>query len=246
MTAAAAVSICRASEHRVARVENHLIELLPRTARSSLLAICEPVDLVLSEVLCAPGEPAGHVYFPIDGFVSLVTLIGAAQGIEVGMVGREGMVGAQFALGVSNTPFHALVQGGGAAWRVTARALKRELRSNVALQACLHRYIYVLMVQLASSAVCLRYHMVAPRLARWLLMSQDRAHADSFRMTHEFLAYMLGVRRVGVTMAAGALQRDGLIEYSRGELHVLDRRGLEGVACTCYRSNLRTYAELLK
>lgn len=122
---------------------------------------------------------------------------------------------------------------------------QRELARNAGLQRGLHRYIHVLMSQLADSAACLRFHLIGPRLARWLLMSQDRAHSDSFRVTQEFLAYMLGVRRVGITEAAGALQRDGLIQYSRGDLKVLDRPGLEAMACACYAADKRAYAELL-
>ena len=227
-------------------VENHLIELLPRKDRLRLLGICEPVLLALSEVLCEPGEPTRHVYFPTDGFISLVTLIEGHPGLEVGLVGREGMLGAQLVLGVVTAPLRALVQGSGAAWRVGASAFRRELARSAPLQRSLNRYLYVLMAQLAASAGCLRYHLIGPRLARWLLMSQDRAHTDSFRVTQEFLAYMLGVRRVGITAAAGALQRSGLIEYHRGELTVLDRSGLEAAACGCYAADQQAYADLLR
>jgi CRP-like cAMP-binding protein len=161
------------------------------------------------------------------------------------MVGREGMVGAQLALGVVTAPLRALVQGSGAAWRIATKAFQAELVRSAALQRSLNRYLYVLMGQLATSAACLRYHLIGPRLARWLLMTQDRAHSDTFHVTQEFLAYMLGVRRVGVTAAAGALQRSGLITYTRGELTVLDRAGLEAAACSCYASDRQTYAKLL-
>ena len=134
------------------------------------------------------------------------------------MVGREGMVGAQLVLGVANSPLRALVQGAGAAWRVGVAAFKAALAQSPALQRELDRYLYVLMAQTVSSAGCLRFHLIGPRLARWLLMSQDRAHDDHFHVTHEFLAYMLGVRRVGVTVAAGELQRRGLITYHRGDV----------------------------
>jgi CRP-like cAMP-binding protein len=230
----------------LATAENHLIELLPRKDRLRLLAECEPVRLVLSEVLCDQGHPTRHVYFPTDGFISLVTLIDGRSGLEVGMVGREGMLGAQVVLGVLAAPLRALVQGPGSAWRIGATALRREVAGSAALQRIVDRYLYVLMAQLAGSASCLHYHLIDQRLARWLLMSHDRAHCDSFHVTHEFLAYMLGVRRVGITMAAGALQRRGLISYHRGELTVLDRAGLEAAACGCYATDLRTYAELLQ
>ena len=161
------------------------------------------------------------------------------------MVGREGMVGAELALGVLNSPLHAVVQGPGESWRVPSAKFRRELARSPALRQCMGRYIYVLMAQLGAAAACLRFHPIGPRLARWLLMTQDRAHADHFHVTHEFLAYMLGVRRVGITAAAGELQRDGLIEYRRGELIVLSRRGLEAAACTCYASDRRTYTRVM-
>ena len=229
----------------MATAENHLIELLPRKERVRLLAICEPVQLVLSDVLSEAGTPTRHVYFPTEGFISLVALVDGSPSLEVGMVGREGMVGAQLVLGVVTTPLRALVQGPGAAWRIGTKAFRTELAHSPALQRGLNRYLYVLMAQLAASAGCLRFHQIGARLARWLLMTQDRAHADSFHVTHEFLSYMLGVRRVGITTAASTLQRSGLIEYHRGELTVLDRSGLEAAACGCYAADRHTYAALL-
>ena len=227
----------------MAAAQNHLIERLPRKDRTRLLAVCEPVQLVLGEVLCEPGKATRHVWFPIDGFISMVAPIDAKPALEVGMVGREGMLGAQLALGVATVPLHALVQGAGSALRVGATAFRAELARSPALQRVLNRYLYVLMAQLTGSAACLRFHEIGPRLARWLLMSQDRAHAARFHVTHEFLAYMLGVRRVGVTAAASGLQRNGLIEYHRGEMAVLDRKGLEAAACDCYANDSQAYAD---
>lgn len=210
-----------------------------------MLAICEPVQLELGSVLCEPGAPTRHVYFPNDSFISLVSAIEGDPGLEVGMVGREGMLGAQLILGVDAIPLHALVQGAGAARCIEAASFRRELARSKALHRVLNRYLYVLMAQLATSAACTRFHNVGPRLARWLLMTQDRAHSDSFHLTHEFLGYMLGVRRVGITCAASELQVRGLIGYHRGEITVLDRAGLEAVACGCYAADRHAYDQML-
>jgi len=225
--------------------QNHLIERLPQRARAQLLRLGEGVQLTLGQVLCEPGQPTRHVWFPVDGFVSLVAPIGGKPALEVGMVGREGMLGAHLVLGVATVPLHALVQGSGSAWRIGRVAFRAELARSLPLRRLLERYLYVLMAQLAGGAACLRFHEIGPRLARWLLMSQDRAHAERFHVTHEFLAYMLGVRRVGITAAAGALQRRGLIEYHRGELLVRDRDGLEAAACDCYANDRAAYLATL-
>ena len=162
------------------------------------------------------------------------------------MVGRKGMLGAQLVLGVATVPLHALVQGPGTALRIATAPSKRELARSAALRRGLHRYLYVLMAPQARSAACLRFHLIGQRLARWLLISQDRARSNSFHLTHEFLACMLGMRRVGITAAASALQRDGLIQYRRGEITVLDRSGLEAAACSCYATSEQTYNDLLR
>ena len=222
-------------------IENGLIELLPRADRQRLLTAGEAVEMTLAEVLSEAGQPTRHVYFPMEGFVSLISRVDTHPGLEVGMVGREGMLGVHVALGVPVAPLHAVVQGPGTALRIAVAPFRRELGHSAALQRSLGRYVNVLMAQLAGSAACLRFHLIGPRLARWLLMSQDRAQSDHFHMTHEFLAYMLGVRRVGVTAAAGALQAGGLIEYRRGELRVVDRAGLEAAACSCYLADRRIY-----
>lgn len=229
----------------LAPAQNHLLEQLPRADRERLLAISEPVQLELSEVLYERDTLVRHVYFPVDGFVSLLTQVEEHPSLEVGMVGREGMLGVSLALGVPSTPLRAIVQGAGSAWRIAAEPYLHELARSAALQKSMGRYVHVLMAQLATSAACLRFHQIEPRLARWLLMTQDRAHADRFHVTHDFLAYMLGVRRVGVTMAAGVLQERGLIAYHRGELVVLDRAGLEANACSCYAVDRQGYAALM-
>lgn len=225
---------------------NQLIERLPAKERQQLLAISTTVTLSLSEVLSQVRVATTHVYFPTSGFISLVAVIEGSPGVEVGMVGREGMLGIQAVLGVATAPLYSLVQGAGSAWRIDIDAFQHELSVSPALQRSMHRYMYVLMAQLATSAACLRFHQIGQRLARWLLMTQDRVCSDHLHVTHEFLAYMLGVRRVGITTAASALQRAGLIEYQRGNLIVLDRAGLEAAACSCYAAHRHTYTELLE
>jgi CRP-like cAMP-binding protein len=225
--------------------KNKLIELLPRAERARLLAIAEPFDLVLSQVLCEPGTPTRHAYFPTEGFISLVTAVPGHPGVEVGMVGSEGLVGAYLALDVTVEPLHTVVQGAGSAQRVATKPFMQELGRSPVLRSAVNRYLYVLMAQLATASACLRFHEIEPRLARWLLMSQDRAHTDTFHVTQEFLAYMLGVRRVGITGAASGLRRDRLIEYRRGEVTILDRAGLEAAACTCYAVDRKSYDDRL-
>lgn len=200
---------------------------------------------MLEAVLCEPGDRTRYVYFPTQSFVSLVSIVDQKPFLEVGMIGREGMLGMQLALGVVTAPLRGLVQGAGAAWRISARAFTRELVTNRPLRRVLNVYTYVLMAQFAGAAACVRFHLIEQRLARWLLMTQDRAQTESFHVTHEFLSFMLGVRRVGVTAAAGELQRRGLIVYHRGALQVLDRAGLEKAACSCYAADSAVYREQL-
>jgi CRP-like cAMP-binding protein len=222
--------------------ENLLIRRLPREARERLLDICEPIHLVRGEVLGDQGTPARNVYFPTDSYISVETSIDGKPVLEVGMVGREGMLGAHLALGMVNESLHSLVQGSGLAWRIPTRPFRRELARSVALKYVLNRYIYVLMAQMASSAACLRFHLIGPRLARWLLMSHDRAHSDNFFATQPFLAHMLGVRRAAISAAANELRRRNVIDYSRGDITVLNRAALEAASCGCYVTECHTYS----
>jgi CRP-like cAMP-binding protein len=222
---------------------NQLLAQLPSASRSRLEALGQVVELRLSEIVGDAGNPTAFVLFPMDGFISLLAQVDTGHAIEVGLVGREGMLGIQLALGVATEPLRALVQGPGRALRLSTTVFRRELRADPALRATIDRYVYVLFVQNARAAACLRFHRIEQRLARWLLMSHDRAGEDRFRVTHEFLAYMLGVRRVGVTVAAGAFQRRDLIAYDRGEMTIVDRTGLESATCSCYARDRATYAE---
>jgi len=224
---------------------NHLLAALPDKNLEHLLANCDSVDLVFADVLCLPGDRIRHVYFPTDSFISLVAPVNGYAGLEVGMVGSEGMFGISLMLGVDASPMHALVQGAGPAWRMDAKRFTRELEYTPALKKGLNRYLYVVMCQLAQTAACTRFHTVEARLARWLLMTRDRARSDKFYLTQDFLSHMLGVRRVGVTNAAGALQKRKLISYSRGAMKILDRAGLEAAACGCYKADKQTYDRIL-
>jgi CRP-like cAMP-binding protein len=224
---------------------NALIASLPQADREHVSGACETFELPFGETLYEPGDAITHVYFPTTGFISLITPVGAAESLEVGMVGFEGMFGITLLLNVAASPLRGLVQGGGAALRMTARRFTRTVKESAPFHQALNRYMFVLTSQLAQSAACARFHLLDARLARWLLMTQDRAQADTFRLTHKFLAYMLGVRRAGVTETAGRLEKKNLIRYAPGMLSILDRAGLEELSCPCYSASKSTYAQHL-
>jgi CRP-like cAMP-binding protein len=224
---------------------NQLLAGLPEPLRRRLLARSEPVELHLSEMLCRSGERMRYVYFPTRSIVSLIAPLDAHAGLEVGLVGDEGMVGISLMLGIEAAPADALVQGAGGAWRMEAATLLGELKRSPPLRQLLNRYLYVTLTQLAQTAACTRFHLVETRLARWLLMTRDRAHADEFHITHEFLSHMLGVRRAGITRAAVALRQRNLIDYSRGLLTVIDGEGLQRAACSCYATLNINYTRAL-
>ena len=225
--------------------ENDLIERLPKTVRKRFLALCEPFELVLSAELSVRGTELSHAYFPRTGFISLVIDIDSHPPLEVGMVGHEAMLGSELVLGLAKTPWRALVQGEGSSWRIESKVLRKAMDEMPALNDLVRRTLMVRLHQQALSSACERFHPIEQRLARWLLMSQDRADADHFHVTQEFMSLMLGVRRVGVTQAATELQKGGLIQYTRGELKVLDRSGLKDKACSCYEADKLLHTALM-
>ncbi len=225
---------------------NRLLASLPNKDKQHFLSGCEEVELVMGDILAEPGQTIPYVYFPNGSFISLVMSIDSGASLEVGLVGNEGMYGTPLLLGVERAPFHVLVQGTGPALRMSAPLFMEELEQSAQLSRKLKRYFYVATLQLARAAACNRFHLVEQRLARWLLMTQDRAHSNQFHITQEFLSQMLGVRRVGVTRAAVSLQKRKLISYSRGEVQILDEVGLEAASCSCYRADCDMYTKILR
>lgn len=225
----------RARCHRMMRIQNALLASLPRATYLQLLPGLSPVTLVFGDVLYEPDGLMQDVYFPTSSLVSLLTIVEGRQALEVGMVGREGMVGVQLALGAEVSSVRALVQGAGPALRMNGARFVSTLRRSPPLQRALNGYVNLLMEQVALTAACNRFHTVRARLARWLLMTRDRVGSADFAMTQDFLSSMLGVRRVGITEAASAFQRQNLIRYTRGQISILNHRGLEAAACSCYR-----------
>ena len=220
---------------------NRLLAALPGRLYQRLLNDLEPVTLSFGEVLYEAGKSIRHVYFPSDSLVSLLTPIEGHKAPEIGLVGREGMLGIPIALGINKSPTHALVLATGTALRMTAKACCSEYGRLGTFHNELNRYIHQRMVQITQTAACNRFHPVEDRLARWLLMMRDRMDTNQFHLTQELLGNMLGVLRVAVTKAAGALQRRKLISYRRGIISILDERGLEAASCRCYMivKNLR-------
>jgi CRP-like cAMP-binding protein len=214
---------------------NSLLAALPRAEHEHLGSGLESVKLVSGAVLYQPGEPILHAYFPNNCLVSLLAVVEGRRVLKVGMVGSEGMVGIPLALGIGVSPIRALVQESGTALRIKATRFDREFSRNPSLQRVLLRYTHTLMTQATQTAVCSRFHLLEARFARTLLMVRDRMRSNDFRLTHEFLAQMLGVRRVGVTKAAGALRQQKLISYSRGSIRILNGKGLEAASCRCYQ-----------
>src|ERR1044071_8413049 len=213
---------------------NRLLAALPKKEHQRLLPELEQVTMPFAEALYEPGAQIRHVYFPDDSIVSLLAQVADRSTLEVGLVGNEGMTGISVFMGVDTSPHRAIVQGAGTAMRMKASVLREESEGAGPLHRLLLLYAHSLLTQVSQSAACNHFHMVEARLARWLLMSGDRLGTGEFLLTQEFISDMLGVRREGVSKAAGALQKRALINYSRGHIKILDRAGLEAAACACY------------
>lgn len=216
-------------------IENRLIAALPREAYLNLLPHLERVPLLFEQVLYESREEIDYVYFLNHGVISLLTILADSTKGEVALVGNDGMAGLPIFLGVETTPVEAFVQIPGDAMRMKVSVFKALVKPGHPLHDLLQRYTYALMFQNSQIAACNCYHSVEKRCCRWLLMSHDRVNSDSFPITHKFLSRMLGVRRASVTVVANKLQQAGLIRYSRGQMTILDRQGLEKASCECYR-----------
>ena len=215
-------------------IPNELLAALPAKDYQRLERRWEEIPLVFEALIYSPNEVISDVYFPNSGIVSFVAGVNERSTLEVGLVGKEGMVGLSVFMGAKSSLNQAVVQGEGSAMKMKATELRKECHGGGVLRRLLERYAHSMLTQITQSAVCNQFHSMDERLSRWLLMTQDRMGRDEFQITQQFLSNMLGVRREGVSMAAGALQKRGLIRYSRGCLNVLDRAGLEAASCGCY------------
>ncbi|MFL5605031.1 MAG: Crp/Fnr family transcriptional regulator [Gemmatimonadaceae bacterium] len=224
-------------------IGNLLLDGLPPEELAGMMTRLESVPMPLGMVLYEPDSRIDHVYFPTDGVVSMVSAMERGT-VEVGTVGREGMAGLPILLHAESMPTRAFVQVPGAGMRMASRELREAMRESRPLERMLFRYAQALFDQVAQSAACNRLHTIEERCARWILMTHDRVLGDTLLLKQEFLAQMLGVHRPAVTLAAGALQRAGLIKYARGKIVVLDREGLESASCPCYGIAQRAYERL--
>jgi CRP-like cAMP-binding protein len=224
---------------------NELLAALPEEEYERLLPLLEPVEMALGEVLYESGKRQAYVYFPTDSIVSLVYVMENGSSAEVAIAGREGLVGVSLFMGGDTTPSRALVQSAGSGFRIRGSLLRKEFNNGEALRQLLLRYTQALLTQMSQTAVCNRHHTVDQQLCRWLLMSIDRLPSNKLVMTQELIANMLGVRREGVTEAAGKLQKADVILYQRGRIEVIDRPKLERMVCECYEVVRKEYARLL-
>ncbi|WP_404340754.1 Crp/Fnr family transcriptional regulator [Pseudoalteromonas mariniglutinosa] len=226
-------------------VTNQLLDGLSILQRQVILAQCELINLTFGDTVCEQGQPTHFVIYPLTGFISLVTSSKTEPSLELGLIGNEGMLGVTCSLGQKFAPQKAIVQGSGTALRLSEDAFQQQLKYLPLMLKRHNDYLYFLLLQQSQSLVCLRFHQIVPRLAKWLLMTDDRTHGSHFYLTHVFLAQMLGVRRSGITVAAGVLQDKKLISYQRGEIAILNRKGLELVTCDCYQLAKADYLRVL-
>ena len=218
-----------------AATSNTLIDSLPIGEREPFRSLCEPFEMEFGAVLCEAELPYEHAYFPLSGSISLVSGLHDHNPFEMGLIGQEGMLGATLLLGINPAPIQAVVNAPGEALRITVERLQRQLCDSPGLRNVLSRYLYMRLVELSLVGGCVRYHRIEQRLARALLLAHDRMREGTFYLTHGYLADMLGVRRSSITIAAGDLQDRKLISYTRGNIRILDRPGLEAMSCECYQ-----------
>ena len=228
-----------------APTKNRLLAMLPREEYERILPHLGQVSFSLGEVLYESGAQMDHIYFPTTAIVSLLYTMENGSTAEMGMAGNEGLVGVALFMGGDTMPNRAVVQSAGCAVRMRAKVLQGEFATGGTFQRLLLRYTQALLTQMSQTAVCNRLHEIEQQLCRWLLLSRDRLDSDELVMTQELIANMLGVRREGVTVAAGRLQEQGLISYVRGRIQILDRRGLEAAVCECYKVVKDEYDRLL-
>ena len=214
--------------------QNHLLAALPAAIQARLFPLLERVKMPLGQVLYESGDALRHVYFPADCIISLLYVMEDGASAEISVVGNEGLIGVAVFMGGESTPSRAIVQSAGFAYRMSGQRLKDEFNLHGELLMLMLRYTQSLITQMAQTAVCNRHHSIDQQLCRWLLLSLDRLPDNRLTMTQELIANMLGVRREGVTEAAGRLQKEGVIEYHRGHITVLDRLKLEDLCCECY------------
>lgn len=230
---------------RPALTNNLLLGSLGVRERHALLPDDEPVKLHAGTRVMTAGQRLAHVYFPIDCAISLLIEATDQPLLEVGLIGREGMLGVPLILGGGQSSVSGFVQTPGLAWRIEAARFGRCINESERLRRRMHRYVHVHMTQLTEAAACKHFHNLGERLARWLLMSADRLQSSDLTLTHEYLSNVLGVRRAGTTLAARGLQKRGLIDYARGHIALIDRAGLESAACPCYAREKKLYEHLM-
>lgn len=216
-------------------LENRLLSVLPSAERDRLLPYLDPIFLEMKQILYEARHPIDYIYFPLSGVISHITMLQNDNSVEVATVGREGIVGLPVFLGIPTTPVRAIIQVAGNALRMEVDIFKAHLHPETVLYTLLQRYAYVMMSQFGQLVACNRHHSIQERCCRWLLMTQDRVETERFPLIQEFMAQMLGVRRASVTEAFGKLQKQGLIHHAHGMMTILDRAGMEAVACECYR-----------